>query len=96
VASIRVETEQETDQGWTYQVRIERDGRATTHTITLAWVDCEHWAGGRYPPSRVIEALVGLLVERESQRPIPDKFDAATARRWWPDLDGLLRSQIAR
>jgi hypothetical protein len=95
--TIEVKTEQESDHGWSYEIAVDRPGGARTeHTVTLAWVDSEHWAGGRFPPSRVVEALVGLLVEREAQRPLPDRFDAATARRWHPDLDALLPTRIAK
>jgi hypothetical protein len=93
--TIDVTTEQESDHGWSYEVAIDRPGGARTeHHITLAWVDCEHWAGGRFPPSRVVEALVRLLVERESQRPLPERFDASTARRWHPDLDEVLPGRV--
>lgn len=94
-AKIEVTTEQESDHGWSYEVAVERAGGGRTeHRVTMAWVDCEHWAGGRFPPSRVVEALVGLLVEREGERPLPERFDAATARRWYPDLDEVLPARI--
>jgi hypothetical protein len=93
--TIEVTTEQESDHGWSYQVAIDRPGGPRTqHQVSLAWVDCEHWAGGRFPPSRVMEALLRLLVEREDQRPLPERFDASTARRWWPDLDEVLPGRV--
>jgi hypothetical protein len=85
---IEVHSEQETGHGWSYQARIVRDsGQESAHAVTLAWVDHEHWTGGALPPSRVVEALLRFLLEREEEHPIPPKFDASTARRWYPEVD---------
>lgn len=90
--TIEVLTEEETARGWSYRVAVSRPGgRGTEHTVTLAWVDHEHWCGGALPPSRVVESLMRLLAAREHERPIPPRFDAAAARRWFPDLDRALR-----
>lgn len=86
--AIDVRTEQELGRGWVYAVAVSRpDGNETEHTVSLAWVDHEFWCGGTLPPSKVIEAVVRYLVEREHERPLPARFDAATARRWFPDID---------
>jgi hypothetical protein len=91
VAKIEVITEEEAAQGWRYRVRLTRpDGRETEHEVGLSWADHEYWSGGTAPPSRVVEAVVRYLVGRERERPIPARFDAATARRWWPAIDGEL------
>ena len=88
---IEVHSEQETARGWTYQVAIRREaGPETTHTVTLAWVDHEHWSGGVVAPSRVIEALIRYMLTREAEHPIPAKFDASTVRRWFPEVDEAL------
>jgi hypothetical protein len=88
VSVIEVHSEQETPHGWSYGVRIERPGgRETAHEVTLAWVDHEHWSGGTMAPSRVVEALIRYLLEREDERRIPAKFDASTVRRWYPRVD---------
>jgi hypothetical protein len=85
VAKIEVQTEEETGRGWVYHATVEHNGLTSEHSIKLAWVDNELWSGGRVPPSRVIEALLGYLVERGYE--VPAAFDAAAARRWFPDLD---------
>jgi hypothetical protein len=94
-SAIDVRTEEETPQGWLYQVGVSRSGRPQTeHTVTLAWVDHEFWCGGTLPPSKVVEAVVRFLLEREHARPLAARFDAATARRWFPEIDrelGLAR-----
>lgn len=97
MAMIEVQTEEETGRGWRYGVRVEREGgRASTHEVRLAWVDHEHWSGGRAAPSRVVEALLRFLVEREGSggREIPASFDAATVRRWYPDVDGVMGGRV--
>lgn len=73
----------------------------TRHTITLSWVDHEHWCGGIKAPSRVIEALVGALVAREGEPmasgaafELPSRFDAATARRWFCTFDDELTQRL--
>jgi hypothetical protein len=86
MAQIRVENEQETPRGWRYHVVVEREGAAATeHEVALAWVDHEHWCGGRLAPSTVVERLFGVLLEQGDE--IPARFDASTARRWCRALD---------
>jgi hypothetical protein len=88
VAQITVITEEETGRGWRYRIKVVRDsGETSEHDVGLSWADHEHWCGGASAPSRVVEAVVRYLVDREAQRAVPARFDASTARRWWPDLD---------
>jgi hypothetical protein len=111
LATVEVRTEEETEHGWRYHVFVNRaaarDGGGGSngeveHIVLLSWVDHEHWSGGRHPPSRVVERLVQLLVEREAEaaagaqggRPLPPTFDAATARRWYPGLDKALMESL--
>ncbi len=95
VAKIEVVTEQERGRGWEYRVAVERDsGARTEHTVRLSWVDHEHWSGGRAAPSRVIEVLMELLLEREREQRIPDIFDASTMRRVHPELDGQMQGRV--
>lgn len=112
---IEVEIERETGRGWSYEVSIRRDRAGdpdtgtstataigtTRHTITLSWVDHEHWCGGVKAPSRVIEALVATLLAREGDSTatgaafeLPAIFDAATARRWFSSLDDELMQRL--
>lgn len=90
--AVHIHAEQETDRGWRYAVTLDRgNGQRTDHDVTLSWADHEHWCGGQLPPSRVIEAVLRLLAGREGRdgvpATLPARFDAATARRWWPALD---------
>lgn len=93
MALVRVENERETPQGWRYHVVVERQGAAISeHEVALAWVDHEHWCGGRVAPSMVVERLFGVLLEHGDE--IPARFDAATARRWFRDLDEDLMRRL--
>jgi hypothetical protein len=99
VASINVKTEEEMQQGgrgWQYLVEVVRDdGRTSEHRVRLSWADHEYWCGGRAAPSRVVEALMRFLVERESGgKEIPASFDAATARRWYPGVDEEIAGRV--
>ena len=92
MTTIEIMTEQETGRGWEHRVAVVRDsGNRTEHTVRLSWADHEHWSGGRDSPSRVIEALLRLLVDREEARAIPERFDAATVRRWWAGVDEAMK-----
>jgi hypothetical protein len=93
VTKIEVITEEEKGNGWVYRVAVERDaGPRSEHTVRLAWVDHEHWSGGRVQPSKVIEVLMGLLAGRD--REIPAEFDAAAVRRWWSGVDAAMQGRV--
>ena len=76
-------------KGWRYRVFVDSGNGSgpVEHIVLLSWVDHEHWSGGRHAPSRVVESLMRLLVDRPDRRPLPPTFDAATARRWFPRID---------
>lgn len=95
MAAIVVQTEQEAQRGWSYTLQVRHDdGTHTDHVVTLAWVDHEHWCGGRLAPSRVIEAVVGYVLDHRDSAPLPPSFDAARARRWFPEIDEALRETL--
>jgi hypothetical protein len=95
VPEIEVQTEEELPEGrgggrgWRYTVCIDRGGATSIHTVTLSWVDHEFWSGGVAPPSRIVEAVVRFALDRSAaeQRELPEKFDASTVRRWYPEID---------
>ncbi|MCW5775385.1 MAG: hypothetical protein KIS87_02920 [Phycisphaeraceae bacterium] len=92
---VQVGAETETDRGWSYEVRVAApDGGFSHHVVTLAWVDHDYWCGGTRPPSEVIERLMALVVRRRAIG-LPESFDAATARRWMPDLDREMMRGLA-
>ena len=92
LARAHVLSEEETRTGWVYRVALKRGDDAREHHVRLAWVDHDHWSGGRAQPSHVVERLMELLAELEIE--IPERFDASTARRWHTDLDARLIARL--
>lgn len=91
---VEVDTETECEHGWSYGATIQhQNGTKTSHTVTLAWCDHDHWSGGRTAPSKVIQAVLEYAVAhlRASSSSLPAKFDAARIRRLCPLLDAELR-----
>lgn len=87
--TVHVRSETDIPQGWRYLVEVEREGGArSTHRLRLAWVDHNFWTGERpIPPSRVAQAVVEYLLAARPDDDLPDRFDAAMARRWAPAID---------
>lgn len=88
---IEVTTEQETERGWSYEVRIrtgaDGDGAGeSSHVVTLSWRDHDYWCGGKLAPSRMLELVLEHLVKNYHEA-LPAKFDASTARRWVRTID---------
>lgn len=92
---VQVISESECERGWRYEVRIRHaDSTTSEHNVRLDWAEHEHWSGGRCAPSAVIEKLVGFVLERKTSEAIPARFDAATVRRWWPEVDQVLPGRL--
>lgn len=98
MAKILVECERDNGRGWLYEVTVTPDvGPSSRHEVSLAWVDHEYWSGGARAPSRVIEALIESMLDRVPPTDwceIPQRFDASTARRWWPGIDAEVRRRL--
>jgi len=93
-ASVEIGAETETAQGWSYEVTLRRGPSVTTHTVTLRWVDHDHWSGGRTPPSRVVQTVLEYTLTHDAAPPWPSTFDAARTRRWLPRIDAEVRAMI--
>jgi len=95
---VEVRSETEAPRGWVYRVAVgaptDRPDARREHEVHLAWVDHEHWSGGRVPPSRVALAVVETLLASGPVDKIPARFDAATVRRWVPDADAQIRRRL--
>lgn len=93
--TIEVGTETATSRGWLYEVTLTTRGASTSHDITLSWHDHDYWCGGAMAPSRLVERLLAVLTAHLGKGSMPEslpaRFDCATARRWLPELDELLR-----
>lgn len=92
---VQTETDNPQSKCWDYTVRIEHGtSPATQHQIRLAWVDHEHWSGGRIAPSKVLQTVIEHLISHGMEAQLPAKFDAAKARRWIPGIDQELRQAM--
>lgn len=84
--TIEITREHDTPTGWRFEVRItSRRGGSTTHKLTMSFQDYEVLCRGTRPPSDVAAELVERLVSGEIEnapKPLPVRFDAATATRW--------------
>ncbi|MBX3358041.1 MAG: hypothetical protein KF745_06410 [Phycisphaeraceae bacterium] len=95
MATIRVESETETERGWVYRITVDDADEPSGHvTLTLSWADYEFWSHGRVAPERVAQAVIESVLASGRAEPLPDRFDAATARRWVPDLNDLIHERL--
>lgn len=84
------EIEDPTGTSWTIQ-RIDSDGRLQRSVVRLSWADYDVWTpDGTLPPSRVAEAVVAFALGRPEFDPLPDRLDAARARRLVPGADRMI------
>ncbi|MEO1534470.1 MAG: hypothetical protein AAFS11_02785 [Planctomycetota bacterium] len=83
---VTITQESDTPFGWRFAVEISsRRAGTTTHELTMSFQDYELLCLGTRPPSQVAADLVERLVSGEIEnapKPLPERFDAATARRW--------------
>ncbi|MGD1916675.1 MAG: hypothetical protein ACFCBV_10880 [Phycisphaerales bacterium] len=97
---IEIGIETATSRGWSYDVTLTGPSGTTGHCITMCWHDHDYWCGGALAPSRMLERLLGLVLQHLGQgstpQHLPERFDCAIARRWLPDLDDQLRQGSAK
>lgn len=93
--TIEHETESPAGGGWEFTVAIA-DGNTlrARHTVRLSWADYEYWSHGAAAPERVARAVVEALLAAGEPKPLPDRFDAATGRRWLRTLDERVRAAL--
>lgn len=98
MAIVEIIEEQEIAAAWRFVAqRITDDGSLERHEMTLNWADYNLWCpAGEVPPSVVAEAVMGFIIDRDPEARLPDRFDAAMARRRWPAeadvvIPGLIR-----
>ncbi len=87
---ITILAEQDIPRGWRYHIEIlDHAGNRSEHWVRLAWVDHNHWAADRaLSPSTVVRGVIAcVLAQRTGEDPLPERFDAATCRRWVPGID---------
>jgi hypothetical protein len=94
-----IEREDEDGDGWTFHVRIaaEPGDPPSRRTLRLAWADYDLWsADGADPPHTVALAVIAFLLARMPPSDLPERIDAATARRRFADADAEIPGMIRR
>jgi hypothetical protein len=94
MANIKVKTETDSNQSWTFTVEVNDGGRKYDYTVTLGWSDYDHWSHGRIAPEKVIRAAFEFLLEREPASAILSEFDCAVIRRYFPEVDHDLPKRL--
>jgi hypothetical protein len=89
---VEVQTEEERPGGWLYAVVVHRGGATDEYAVTLSWRDHDYWCGGALAPSRVMQAVMEYLVQHMAE--LPQKFDAARARRILARIDQELKALL--
>ncbi len=86
--------EREAPAGWVYEVSLTAaGGTVSTHEVSLAWCDHDHWTGGKIAPSRTLELVIAMSVKLTSAaiiQGLKPKYDAARLRRVCPGLDAAM------
>ena len=96
---VEVVSEEEGAGGWSFQLRIGAEGSdpAGAHTLYLSWADYNFWcADGADPPHAVAEAVARFVLSRMAATDLPDRIDASSARRRFPDADQEIPKLIRR
>jgi hypothetical protein len=99
VSDVRIETETEDLDGWTFRLHVAADNVVppAPRTLHLSWADYDLWsADGADPPHAVAAAVVDFLVARLGLSDLPLRIDASTARRQFPGADDEIPKLIKR
>jgi len=92
VAAFDIQREEEIESAWRFTVQVTGAEGASpaTLTFTLSWADYEHWSHGTERPSDVARQVLEFVLAHRPLRDLPDRLDASTVRRWWPEIDRAL------
>jgi hypothetical protein len=95
-APIEIVGEQELASGWAFAAQaLSEQGRLVKCELRLSFVDYNLWSpDGSIAPVRVAEAVLAFIIERVGARGLPPRFDAAQARRMFPDADQQIRELL--
>jgi hypothetical protein len=94
MAIINIGIETEHTNHWSYEVQVEEGGKNTDYQVTLSFADYDLWSHGRVAPERVIKAVFKFLQQHQSISKLKAKFDCATLRRLFPQVDSELPTMI--
>lgn len=94
MADIRIGTETEGPNHWSYEVTVVQRGARHDYRVTLGWSDYDLWSHGRVAPERVVRAVFEYLLSREPAQEILPRFDCSVVRRYFPEVDERLPGML--
>lgn len=94
MANIDIQSANETDNGWSYQVKLDEGSSQHQYTVTLTRSDYEKWCDGQAQPEQVIRAAFDFLLEREPASAILSQFDCSVIRRYFSEVDRELPKKL--
>ena len=87
MAEIHVRNQQETADGFRFDVTIDEAGRRSTHVVSLSRADYERWGSAGVSAAAVTRRCVEILLERVSQRKLLERFDVREAVQLYPAFE---------
>lgn len=89
MAQVEIVSERDGSGGWLFTARVrDEQGTQRDHEVYLSWADYNLWSGsGADPPAAVAAAAVRFVCDRMAPEELGGRFDAAAARRRFPDAD---------
>lgn len=94
MADVRVGNQQETDDGFRFDVTVDEAGRHSTHVVTLSRDDYERWGSEGVSAAAVVRRCVEILLGRVSQRDLLDRFDVREAIKLYPAFEMEARRHL--
>lgn len=79
-----------------FHVSVKERGGESRHKVTLSSEDATRFSAGDPQLSRVIEAAMTFLLDREPKEAILGAFDIGVIRRYFPEFDGAFPDYLAR
>ena len=87
MADIAVTRIGETDEAFTFEVRVTETGDTTRHVVTVRRADSDA-TGDRYSePEELVRLAFHFLLEREPKESILARFDLRDISTYFPDFD---------
>jgi len=93
---LEIISEREQAGGWAFDAQVLDDsGGLHRLALTLSWADYNLWSpDGSAEPQRVAAAVLWFLLSKQSPDELREKFDAALARKQFPDADDRIPQLI--
>ena len=91
MATITIQSEEQTEKGWRFFVAVDGQGDAITYSVTL---DKEYWeelTGSRYAPEELVRRSFAFLLTKEPKESILKEFDLRIISRYFSDYEGTIK-----